>query len=128
MRKVAPDEGDVTKLPKWAQRKIESLEHRVDSLERLVDDTRTSFEPTNVKVSRLGPLPGSLFDVDWGLPVNSEIDFYLGEDVSEKWHNTISVRHYRTKPGVLHVNSSGGVLTVQPAGGCNSLYLSISRF
>ena len=61
---------------------------------------------------------------DQGLPMDSEIDFYLG-DSRQKYRNMITVQHLRTKDRkVLRVSSGGGTLVIKPGGGCNVIQVT----
>ena len=106
------DEGDRSRLPLWAQRKLEGLERQVEVLQDKVAELKSPHADSNVKVS-------DGIDQDYGLPPNSIIDFYLGAD-RRKWSQMITVQHLRTKGSTtLRISAGGGQLVVLPSGGCN---------
>lgn len=112
-------DGDISRLPKWAQNKIENLEREVCRLKILAEETATSYEGSNVKVSRFGPAINGRYDWDWGLPKDSHIDFYLTEK-PEKFRNMVSARILHPlgrKNGVIEIVAQGGKLTIEPRSG-----------
>lgn len=113
------DEGDVTRLPQWAQRKLRNLEAQAANLQAHIDELKSSHPDSNVKVS-----PG--IRDDYGLPPDSEIDFYLG-DSREKWRDMITVQHLRTKDRKVLRISGNGQLVLLPSGGCNMIEIRTER-
>lgn len=106
-----PTEGDRSRLPQWAQRKLEGLEAQIAHWKAHVDELNNAHPGTNVRLS-------SHIYGDTDLPPDSEVDFYLGDD-RRKYTNMISVQHVRTKNREVLRISGSGQLTVLPSGGCN---------
>lgn len=93
--------GDVSKLPKWAQRYIESLTREVSDLEKSLDAASSIYPNSNVV------LRGRRHhDPDIGLRPDSTVFFYAG-DGREPLTNMIEVRHDHENPDRLRIASYG---------------------
>lgn len=112
---------DISRLPKWAQRKIGRLENEVASLKLALESVGKDHPGTNVKISGF-----SIMGPDTELPKNAEVQFYLGAGPYKQYVNMISVRHANDTFGELSVHSSAGPLIIQPSVS-NHVYLSIAR-
>ena len=106
------------RLPKWAQRELESRELHVANLKAKIAELSSDHPDSNVKVN-------DFIHGDRGLPPDSHIDFYLG-DGRVKYRNMISVQHLRTKDrNVLRVAASE-TLVITP-GATNTVEISSQR-
>lgn len=113
--------GDVTKLPKWAQARLQSLERQVVNLEDHIAQLSQEHANSNVQIDQSGVYP------DHSLPSNSTIDFYVG-DSRQKWHDMITVQIVLVPngPNRLRVHSSEQ-LAIRPTGGINSVEIAVER-
>ena len=99
----------VARLAKWAQREIERWKREAEQYRARLEEIESTFPDSNVKVSQMRPYE------DQGLPLDSEIDFYLGDE-RRKYQDMITVQHLRTKDRkVLRVSGSGNSLIVKPS-------------
>ena len=112
--------GDTNRLAKWAQQYIDSLRRRVDELEKLVHSLSVKHENSNVVMA------GLHLDPDIGLPPNSRIYFYAGDN-RDRLTNMIEVHHDRDNPDRIYIASYGsrGVHIIPSAS--NSFYLEMER-
>src|SRR5690348_17215308 len=95
------DEGDVTRLPQLAQRRIAGLERQVENLKGQIEALNSQHPGTNVRLSN------HIYG-DTDLPPDSEVEFYLGNGERRKYHDMISVQHLRTKNRqVLRISGDG---------------------
>ncbi len=99
--------GDVTSLPVWAQQHIAHIQRRLDEATTRIEHLSGKHAGSNVQISSHYTYP------DLTLPPDSQIDFYLGKD-RQKYRDMISVRHMRSREGVLYVQGGGGYLSVRP--------------
>lgn len=112
-------QGDLAKLPKWAQTRIEDLERHNMSLQAHIEDLEREAPDSNVKMAYHT-------HKDYGLPMDSSIDFYMGES-RQKFRDMISVQHIRTKDRkVLRVSASDSIV-VRPGGGNNVIEVATER-
>lgn len=95
----------MARLPKWAQREIETLQMRLAEHQQRITELSAGPENSNVIVSDYG-YPDRLLGRD------TRIRFLLGED------GYIEVRHQRSNPGILEIVSGGaglkGALHITP--------------
>lgn len=109
--------GDVTRLPVWAQKEIQELLHKVNRLEAEVVERdeyiHSQHEGTNVFIGRG-------INQERPLPKNADLNFRF----SDRWDNSISVRHDSHYPRTVYVTSLDGQLVVSPASG-NAIYVGI---
>src|SRR5215472_9545016 len=84
----------MARLPKWAQREIETLQMRLAEHQQRIAELSAGPENSNVIVSDYG-YPDRLLGRD------TRIRFLLG------WDGYIEVRHSRDDPGSLEVRASG---------------------
>ena len=107
---------DLTRLPRWAQWRISTLESNVRSLE------------ASLAVRDAGRSDVALVDYDnsgrelVGLPPRSEVRFILGEE-----RQYIEARVRERRPGILGLQLSCdfGQLVVRPSGGVNCLEVGV---
>lgn len=89
--------GDITSLPKWAQREFGRLQMKLRDSEKANELLRQENPESRVQVG---------FD-EMYLPENVSIYFRVGEDAADK----IGVR---IKNGKLDVNGYGGRISIHP--------------
>lgn len=99
---------DVTKLPKWAQARIHSLESEVTNLKTHVAEISTDHEGTNVVIDQHHVYP------DVGLPEFSQILFYLGNG-RDRWRDVVEIRISRSNPERLELRGTDSGLRIIPS-------------
>lgn len=99
---------DLSRVPKWAQDKINGLEKRVTELKNHVAELSSPHPGTNVAIDQHHIYP----DVE--LPEFSQVLFYLGDE-RDRWHDAIEVRISRNHPGQLEIRGPGEGLRIIPS-------------
>lgn len=114
--------GDVTKIPKWAQKYISDLEGELKRTGNRVAEQEAYIagrhEGSNVYLSR-----GARED-DRPLPPNAHVNFRFG---NLDWDSAIEVYHDHNRPESLYVASLTGWLSIMPSSG-NSIRLRTDRW
>jgi hypothetical protein len=112
---------DRSKLPIWAQTQILTLEGQVRELKAHIERLEKEAPDSNVKVSFYGVYK------DYGLPMDSYVDFYLGES-RQKYRDMVTVQHLKTKDSKVLRISTSGQLVIRPGGGCNAIEVATEGY
>lgn len=109
---------DITKLPKWAQARIESAERDAANFKAQLNAVSTQHTDSRVAIDGHHVYP------DHFLPKGTGLIFFLGED-RDRWANTLEVA-FREKGGkvVLEVRGSDRGIRIIPAS-YNSIRLEL---
>lgn len=115
-------DGDVTRLPKWAQERIRLLEQTIVHQTSKIDELTSAHPGSNIR------MPGYHDYPDTTLPANSQVEFYLGA-TRERHEDMISVRHANQKysPGALEFSACRGLIAITPVAG-NVVRVKIEGF
>ena len=106
-KRILPMQGDVTKLPKWAQARIVFAESQLENFKQQI--MAAAAKETNVFM-----LDAGYRNPPVGLPPGSRISFQLAEDRGKSPEiNGITVR-VNGQDNCLEVNSSNGHLLITP--------------
>lgn len=90
---------DITRLPKWAQDRINNAEAHVTQLKRRLAEVSNQHEGSNVAIDGHHVYP------DVYLPNNSGVLFFLGAD-RDRWKNTVEIQ-VKDKNGVTSLEVRG---------------------
>ena len=99
---------DVSRLPKWAQSRIATLENEVKNLRAHVEEISADHEGTNVVIDQHHVYP------DVGLPESSQILFYLGKG-RDRWRDAVEIRIPRGNPERLEIRGPDSGLRIIPS-------------